>query len=152
MSKVYVLPHNFPFKESIPGGVVMQPHEEVINTDIGKERVRAIVHLLVRAGSNDKLLAGGVLGQVEIGNELVFLCRGQLEELLSNHRTPFSAVGASVAKLALTAIIAHEVALTLAGPVVEDHGPVFSVIYAGKRELGTHQGVGDDHILASSSA
>lgn len=152
MGKVYVGPHTTIFQESIPGGVVMQPHKQIVAIDICEHRIGAIVHLLVSAGGNNIVWAGGTLGQVEVGDKLVLLSRGHPEDLLSYHVASNGAVCSCVAKPALTAIVAHEVTLASACPVVEDNRPVFSIINARERELGTYWGVGGHYILAHSPA
>lgn len=152
MGKVYVGPHTTIFQESISGGVVMQPHKQIVDIDICEHRIGAIVHLLVSSGGNNVVWADGTLGQVEVGDELVLLSCGHPEDLLSDHVASNGAVWSCVAKPALTAVVAHEITLALACPVVEDNGPVFSVIDARERELGTHRGVGEDYILAQSPA
>ncbi|KAG8545495.1 hypothetical protein GDO81_020750 [Engystomops pustulosus] len=152
MGKVNISPHEVTSYEGVPGGVIVQPDKQVIHSYICKKWVRAIVHLFVGPGGDDVLCADGPLGQIEVGNELVLLCGGHPEDFFPDQRSSHRTVWSRKPKFAVATMVAHEVALTMAGPVVEDGGPVFPVVNPTKRKLWTYRRGGQDNILTCSSS
>lgn len=108
----------------------MHPHKEIIHIDVSEHGVGAIVHLSIRASSNNVVLARDVLCQVKIGKKFVLLTGSELEDVSSYFHLPFSAVEPREAKFALPTAESHEVAFTSTRPVVEHRGPVLSVIHS----------------------
>jgi len=70
----------------------MHPHKEVIHIDVSEHRVGAVVHLSIRASSNNIVLARGVFCQVKVGKKFVLLTGGELEDVSSCSQSPFSAI------------------------------------------------------------
>lgn len=108
----------------------MHPHKEIIHIDVSEHGVGAIVHLSIRARSNNVVLARDVLCQVKIGKKFVLLTGSELEDVSSCFHLPFSAVEPGEAKFALPTVESHEVAFTSTCPVVKYRRPVLSVIHS----------------------
>lgn len=66
-----------PPQQGIPGHVVVHPHEEVIGVDVGEHGVLSVLAHLAPPRCGDHVVpADGVLGQVEVGDELLLLGGG----------------------------------------------------------------------------
>lgn len=135
MGKVNIPPHAGATQQSVPRDIIVHPNKEVVDVDVLEHGSRAVVHLGIRARRDDKVLAGGVLGQVEVGKELVLFSGAELEDVSSHPQSPLGAVGAGKVELAIATVESHEVSRTLARPIIKHRGPVLPVVHSREGEL-----------------
>lgn len=86
VGEVDVRPHvPRPPQEGVPGHVVVHPDEQVVGVDVGEHGVLTVfAHLLPCCRGDHIVRADGVLGQVEVGDELLLLGGGQGHDVPSH--------------------------------------------------------------------
>lgn len=99
-------------QESVSNGVIMLPHEEVVDRDVGHLRLSSIGSKKSQPvlGGDDIVWVGGGLGQLHRIQEVEELRGGQGEDVFPHHGgLPLIAVGSGPAKFALAAVEARKV-------------------------------------------
>lgn len=130
----------------------MHPHKHVIHRHFGKHRVGSVLHLPVGSRHHNIVPANCLLGQVQVGHEFESFRPGQVKYIPPQRLSPLITVLTKVAKHAVPAVKTHKVVSTLACAVVENQGPLLSVVQSREgvlRPVGVRR---DHHILAGAPA